>query len=796
MEISIGCIIIINRKIGGVLTPIRVRVVDGPIAMANGRTYWYVESLGHDEKKFSISPEDVVQVLPPRKKPDFNTGLGQALGKALEDTNKLKEVIAGCKVTFRFLDEENEKTYELVGFGLTDLSKGKLGIDKPLGCALIGQEVGAVLELNGRQIEIISALKIKTTPPKIDESEKTSPKPLKIKSISEVDLGEKKEFVLRPPKDSGLVLAGPGCGKSFALVNKVAYFVETHNCNPNSILVLSFSREAVAEVKRRLSTFEIRNVEYVHPFTIDSFAASIISRRNPNFLWGEKSYDDAIEEATKLMEVNDFNWIKHLFVDEIQDIVGCRAEFIKRVIELLPTSCGFTMLGDLNQSIYNWSLREQGSQITSDQFMASITGNGTRNLAEFRFEKNWRTSEDIRGKLHSPILSLLTESASSGQDRISSLKADWKRLLSQYDRITTKGMGKYTGTGELSPQLNVQKCVLVRDNGQLIGEKERNVPPGLNLRVLGKYMRGQLPAWVAKLFYDFRSQKILSRSEEFVPFWGRLEDSDGWEEAEGWSLLKEIEQVAHLPNALDLSVLKRRLGAIREVPLSRREKEELSTCPLIISTIHCSKGLEFDHVSILEPDIDSIPDIPSLLEEMRLFYVGVSRAKSVVRLLDDASVHRLRSLRDDNTGNIIRWYGKGRDGKTEFSVDNDDDVDGASFITKFGKQDIDKVQYMLQKHVRSGDEIKIRLESSNGHFVGQRYFIYRENVCYGCMSLNFYRSMEKLFGYNKPLEFSAKVGKLYTEFRFNTNSSESVDPDFTNKIEAWTAMKLTGLCRG
>ena len=76
-----------------------------------------------------------------------------------------------------------------------------------------------------------------------------------------------------------------------------------------------------------------------------------------------------------------------------------------------------------------------------------------------------------------------------------------------------------------------------------------------------------------------------------------------------------------------------------------REKESDSACPFILSTIHASKGLEYNTVYLLDV-IDGILPEKVLMnskkadakewenyeEERRLFYVGVTRAKNCLQL--------------------------------------------------------------------------------------------------------------------------------------------------------------------
>ena len=57
---------------------------------------------------------------------------------------------------------------------------------------------------------------------------------------------------------------------------------------------------------------------------------------------------------------------KHVVVDELQDLVGDRADLVRAVLEL--TGCGFTMLGDPAQGIYNFQLEGVDRRIGSAEF--------------------------------------------------------------------------------------------------------------------------------------------------------------------------------------------------------------------------------------------------------------------------------------------------------------------------------------------------------------------------------------------------------------------------------------------
>ncbi|OED33405.1 DNA helicase UvrD [Planococcus maritimus] len=100
-------------------------------------------------------------------------------------------------------------------------------------------------------------------------------------------------------------------------------------------------------------------------------------------------------------------------------------------------------------------------------------------------------------------------------------------------------------------------------------------------------------------------------------------------------ILSTLEQIAEpLPTMTDFA---KRLKQLEEV--TRQAKTEKTDDMLTLSTMHSSKGLEFDRVYLIDLVEGIVPteedaDDPALLEEARrLFYVGMTRAKRHLELL-------------------------------------------------------------------------------------------------------------------------------------------------------------------
>src|SRR4051794_14523028 len=87
---------------------------------------------------------------------------------------------------------------------------------------------------------------------------------------------EQRSIVDAPLDARQLVLAGAGSGKTHVLVARLAELLENPAVQPgNEILVLSFTRAVVQELKRRLAQASDRS-RLVKPMTFDSFSTRLL----------------------------------------------------------------------------------------------------------------------------------------------------------------------------------------------------------------------------------------------------------------------------------------------------------------------------------------------------------------------------------------------------------------------------------------------------------------------------------------------------------------------------------------
>ena len=101
-----------------------------------------------------------------------------------------------------------------------------------------------------------------------------------------MDLTEAQRAIVEaPPGARILVVAGPGTGKTYTLVARLIHLIEREGLSPGQdLLILSYSRAAVGEIRRRISMAG-GDVRYARAVTFDSFATRLLMEMAPDDSW-------------------------------------------------------------------------------------------------------------------------------------------------------------------------------------------------------------------------------------------------------------------------------------------------------------------------------------------------------------------------------------------------------------------------------------------------------------------------------------------------------------------------------
>jgi hypothetical protein len=415
-----------------------------------------------------------------------------------------------------------------------------------------------------------------------------------------------------------------------------------------------------------------------------------------------EGYDQRIGSAVEALsdpecpEARITRRIKHLVVDEIQDLVGVRAQLVQRLIERVGG--GFTLLGDPAQAIYDWSIARNPGALTPAELLRWLRNQPwAANLIEPQIDTGYRLKGETAAmalKLRETILS-----AQEGDtEPLIRLEEVVRGLQSAGSARAPAEILKSPGTGSV--------CVLCRSNGEVMQVAHFLSDGGPSTYTRPNPEDSGLPAWLGRVLGGYRGSDLIR--SVFLERWQELiGPGRGPEAAVAWGWLKRIE--GQSGRSLSVRHLHRRLYADHRLPDSEDAYLVDGTVPVSVSTIHASKGREFDHVVVLDPSWNggSYPDNP--LEEARVLYVATTRARKSVQRLERAG---LPSLRQVDSGNGRRRWIASIPGINMRLVELGlrGDFDGQSTVSKWDHSDeasAQAVQELLWSGTGPGSRVNI-----------------------------------------------------------------------------------------
>ncbi|MFO8027827.1 MAG: ATP-dependent helicase [Opitutales bacterium] len=462
-----------------------------------------------------------------------------------------------------------------------------------------------------------------------------------------------------------LVNAGPGSGKTAVLLARVAHLLRVQQLRPDEILVLSFNRAVVFEIRTRIRELFGRlgyaaYVRRLNIHTFHAFALRHLPRREDGATWLERR-DSSIYELADLLKHDPAfrtrvaGGLRAILVDEFQDV----NDDIYRILALLSaagdSSCGLMVIGDDDQDILRW---HRGGREFSEMYFSRFQ----RDFAKREDERlilrvNFRSGpeivehsqrflsdffEEIRGASVRLKEEDLRPRMEAGESRVHAMNGiqtyrdaliDAARIVEKIPSLSEQGTlailcrtnaevaDTYLHLRRVWPGLSVQavskhRIVSLRNIGlwrdqleeQLQRVGDQGLSDALERGLLEKYNALDIPEVRRPREEDFSPQEIIKlvRRENHYP------------------------RLSHLMDFLegqDVDELERLRGAFVE-----------GKGYAVVSSIHKVKGLEFDRVLILPSNAhfgergDSVDAIRrDASEEARLYYVGMTRAKRYLR---------------------------------------------------------------------------------------------------------------------------------------------------------------------
>ena len=398
-----------------------------------------------------------------------------------------------------------------------------------------------------------------------------------------------------------VVAAGPGSGKTRVLVHKLASLLLLEDVKHEQLLMLTFSRAAATEFKKRLIDLVGNAAHYVDIKTFHSYSFDLIGKQG-----SLDEAKDVVQRAAEMIERGEVEPSKIaksvLVIDEAQDMGKDDFRLVQALMRQ-NEEMRVIAVGDDDQNIYAF----RGSD---SRYMQSLVSEEGAKLYEMT--DNYRSDhavvrcanrfvQRIPGRLKHTSL----QSAIGEEGKVVTLKS----LIDA--EISTQG----------------STAILTRTNEetmQFAYELERRGLHATVAQSMGGFRFGNL----AEVRYFL---KQLGNKEEAII------STERWQEAkqrtlEAYATSTCLSIMKHFFADFEVTHHAYYHSDLREYIFESNIEDFIAADEhsVFVSTIHKAKGREFDTVYLLSP----VPDGRDI-NDMRAYYVGLTRAKKNLYLVTE-----------------------------------------------------------------------------------------------------------------------------------------------------------------
>ena len=468
-----------------------------------------------------------------------------------------------------------------------------------------------------------------------------------------------------------LVLAGPGSGKTRVLVHRIAYLVRVRRENPRGILALAYNRHAAVEIRRRLMDLIGNDARGVTVLTCHALAMRIVGisfQERERRLLDDAAFREVLRQAVALLrgeglepeEADDqrerllagFRWI---LVDEYQDIGADQYELISalagRTLKDEDRKLTLFAVGDDDQNIYAFN----GASVEfirrfeedygpkpiplTDNYRSSSHIIAAANALIEPARQRMKTEHAIRidrARAKNPPGGTWCTLDSVAQGRVQVLPTRRDPIAQAWVAMT-----ELQRLAALSPKWDWSTCAVIarewkyldpvrtfcevhRISVQMGNEEIPNFWHLRETRIFVEWLRG-------------RDTRLVN--SEGLSDWVDAHPPSPWIEL----LRQALDEYALETDGVEVPV-DHFIEWLAEWGRDIRRRQR----GLLLLTAHRAKGLEFDHVVVLDGGWDKVdkgedPDAPR-----RIYYVAMTRAQQTLALVRFQGSLRARATERPN----------------------------------------------------------------------------------------------------------------------------------------------------
>lgn len=199
---------------------------------------------------------------------------------------------------------------------------------------------------------------------------------------------EQSQAVLREPSYHQRIIASAGSGKTTTLTARIAWLITHYNVKPESIVLMTFSRNAAQQMLTRIE--QLIGPTKVWAGTFHGLARNLLHTYDSSTLGTLYFVDELIGMGTCwLTTAKGRAWVgklRYVVVDEFQDINAAQWKMVER---MLHPGARLLVVGDDAQNIYTW----RGSDV---KFILDLDKK-VSGIMDDQLRINYRSSESIIG---------------------------------------------------------------------------------------------------------------------------------------------------------------------------------------------------------------------------------------------------------------------------------------------------------------------------------------------------------------------------------------------------------------
>ncbi len=451
-----------------------------------------------------------------------------------------------------------------------------------------------------------------------------------------------------------LVLAGPGSGKTRVLVHRIAYLIRVRRENARSILALAYNRHAAVKIRRRLGELigdDARGVTVLtcHALAMRLAGASFsgrserpdeetfreVLRRAVDLLRGEGLPPEEADERRERLLAG-FRWI---LVDEYQDIAADQYELISalagRTLVNVDGKLTLFAVGDDDQNIYAFNgasvefirrfeadygpkpvyltanYRSTAHIVTAVN--AVIEQARERMKADHPIHVNRARSKDPPGGAWEgldPVSRGRVQIVPAGRDDVHQARA----VMAELERLAAR-----------APDWDWSRCaVIAREWKYLVPVRAFCETYGVPAQMGDEEIPGFWHLRETRTFVEWlraRKPRVVDGAD--LRAWMKSRPIDPWHD-----LLRQAVEEHALENGGRETPVDHFIEWLAEWGRDIRRRPR----GLLLLTAHRAKGLEFDHVAVLDGGWNRVGNGEDEDAPRRLYYVAMTRARHTLML--------------------------------------------------------------------------------------------------------------------------------------------------------------------